>query len=121
MDVVYGREAVEGDFCSPAAHTHQLAVTPHDADWGKLLISQILQMSHAQWVFRNVSLHDAQEGYLRVQHRQAVLCEVDHLSRMDPRFLPNDDPPVRWTDHGREDHTILATRGRTCNTTASTR
>ena len=30
------------------------------ADWAKRLISQILQVSHAQWIFRNVSLHDAQ-------------------------------------------------------------
>ena len=26
-----------------------------------------------------------------------------------------DDPPVRWTDHGREYHTILTTKGRTGN------
>ena len=34
------------------------------------------------------SLHDAQEGYLQVQQRRAVLREVDRLSSMDPHFLP---------------------------------
>jgi len=58
-------------------------------DWGKQLISQILQISHAQWVFRNVSLYDAHNGYLRVKQRRAVLREVDRLSQVDTRTLPD--------------------------------
>ena len=41
--------------------SHQLMSSPSCltiADWGKQLISQILQMSHAQWVFCNISLYD---------------------------------------------------------------
>ncbi len=37
------------------------------ADWSKQLISRILHISHAQWIFRNVSLHDRREGYLRAK------------------------------------------------------
>ena len=80
MVSVYGGKAVEGDF---RLQQHMLINLPSHltiADWGKLLISEILQMLHARWVFRNVSLHDTQEGYLRVQQRQAVLREVDRLS-----------------------------------------
>ena len=46
---------------------HTLACSPSRltiADWSRHLISQVLQMSHAQWVFRNVSLHDAAQGYI---------------------------------------------------------
>ena len=71
---------------------HQLMSSPSRltiVDWGKQLISQILQISHAQWVFRNVSLHDAQDGYLRVKQRRAVFSEVDRLSRLDPHSLPD--------------------------------
>jgi len=56
--------------------------------WAKKLVSQILQMSHAQWVFRNVSLHDERDGYLRDQKREQVLAEVDRLSTVDPASLP---------------------------------
>ena len=58
------------------------------ADWSKRLISQILQILHAQWIFRNVSLHDAVQGYLRVKKRETVLQEVDRLSSVDPILLP---------------------------------
>ena len=87
MDVIYGREAVEGDFPVTEPSTDELALTI--VDWGKQLISQILQMSHAQWVFRNVSLYDAHNGYLRVKQRRAVLREVDRLSQVDSRTLPD--------------------------------
>ena len=34
------------------------------AEWSKRLISQILQITHAQWIYRNASLHDAVTGHL---------------------------------------------------------
>ena len=58
------------------------------ADWAKRLISQILQVLHAQWIFRNVSLHDAHRGYLRLQKRAAVLEEINRLSQMEPDQVP---------------------------------
>ena len=69
---------------------HSLARSPSRltiADWSKKLISQILHISHGQWVFRNVSLHDARTGYLRVKKRENVLAEVDRLSEVDPILL----------------------------------
>ena len=70
---------------------HSLSSSPSRltiADWSKKLISQILQISHAQWIFRNVSMHDSVTGYLRVRKRAAVLKEVDRLSQVDPILLP---------------------------------
>ena len=57
-------------------------------DWAKRLISQVLQISHAQWIFRNVSLHDNKTGYLRNEQRREVLAEVDRLSQLDPSQIP---------------------------------
>ena len=58
------------------------------ASWGKQLISQILQISHAQWVFRNVSLHDKAAGYLQKLERRKVLQEIDRLAGTDPSNIP---------------------------------
>jgi len=68
--------------CSPSKHN------PHSL--GKKLISQILQLSHAQWVFRNVSLHDKKVGYMRKIERRPILREVDRLSNTYPSALPLD-------------------------------
>ena len=43
---------------------------------------------HAQWVFHNVSLRDNATDYLWLQQRKEVLREVDHLSQLDPRDMP---------------------------------
>ena len=70
---------------------HSLSCSPSRltmADWSRHLISRVLQISHAQWVFRNVSLHDAREGYIKVKTRAAVLQEVDRLAEVDPILLP---------------------------------
>ena len=57
-------------------------------DWAKQFISQLLHISHAQWVFRNILLHDKSVGYLqRLQQRQ-VLMEIDRLSQLNPSDLP---------------------------------
>ena len=68
------------------------------ADWEKRLISQILQVSHAQWIFRNVSLHDAQQGYLRRQKRAAVLAEIDRLSKLSPDDVPDSYALIYFPD-----------------------
>ena len=57
-------------------------------DWSKQLISQILQISHGQWIFRYVSLHDQSTGYLRDVQRRSVLLEVNRLANLDPVQLP---------------------------------
>ena len=58
------------------------------ADWSKRVLSQILHISHAQWIYRNASLHDARVGYLREVRRATILEEVNRLARLDPADVP---------------------------------
>ena len=54
----------------------------------KKFTSHLLHITHAQWVFRNVTLHDVSVGY-RMECRQAALLqEIDALSTTDPHSLP---------------------------------
>jgi hypothetical protein len=57
-------------------------------DWSKQLVSRILHISHAQWIFRNFTLHDKAQGYLTQVKRQAILKEIDKLSQLDPNDIP---------------------------------
>jgi len=59
-------------------------------DWAKQFISQLLHISHAQWVFRNVSLHDRSIGNLQKLQRRKMLMEIDQLSHLSPAALPVD-------------------------------
>ena len=60
------------------------------ADCTKHFITHLLQISHAQSVFRNVSLHDHTIVYLHDVKRLKVLKEIDRLSKLDPADLPAD-------------------------------
>ena len=48
----------------------------------------MLQISPAQWIFQNVSIHDNTTGYLCQQQWQEVLSEVDWLSQINPLKVP---------------------------------
>ena len=58
--------------------------------WSKKLISQILHITHAQWIFRNLSLHHNTMGYLRLTQRKEVLAEIDRLSQLDLEAVPEE-------------------------------
>ena len=47
-------------------------------------------MSHAQWVFRNVSLHDAAQECILVQKQESILQEINLLAEIDSIQLPED-------------------------------
>ena len=56
--------------------------------WSKKLISQILHITYAQLIFRNLSLHHITIGYLHLTQRREVFVEVDRLNQLDPAELP---------------------------------
>ena len=58
------------------------------ASWARQFLSRLLQITHAQWVFRNVTLHDAATGYLVERKREEILGEIDELAHMDPADIP---------------------------------
>jgi hypothetical protein len=59
-------------------------------DWMKALVSQLIQMSHSQWIFWNYTLHIKQQGYLRLRARSEVLQEVHKLLNTAPANIPKE-------------------------------
>lgn len=59
-------------------------------DWMKHFISHILHLSHSQWIFRNITLHDSVRGTLRLQERKEVLEEVQKFLDTDPEDVPQE-------------------------------
>ena len=59
-------------------------------DWMKKLVSQLLQIFHSQWMFRNFVLHDRVRGYLRLKERKSVLQEIERLVECDPDEIPQE-------------------------------
>jgi hypothetical protein len=60
------------------------------ADWTKLFISKILQITHSQWIYRNISLHDKCHGYLHKKKSEEILKEVKVLLDLAPEDIPEE-------------------------------
>jgi hypothetical protein len=54
------------------------------ADWTKQFISKILQLTHSQWIYRNISLHNKCHGYLWNKQLESLLQTVTELSDLSP-------------------------------------
>ena len=57
-------------------------------DWMRQFTTRILNISHAQWAYRNFSLHNKSQGYLRQAHQADVLTEIASLSERRPEDVP---------------------------------
>ena len=51
-------------------------------NWMKAFVSQLLQICHSQWIFRNYTLYDKQRGFLCLWEHLEVLQEVHRLLDM---------------------------------------
>jgi hypothetical protein len=58
------------------------------SDWTKQFISRILQITHSQWIYQNISLHDKRQGYLRNKRSEELLQEITELSELSPNEVP---------------------------------
>ena len=80
---------VSKDFASiQRAHCAGAPCRMNGDDWMKHFISQILQITHSQWIFRNITLHEKVRGTLRLKERKDVLKEVRQLIETDPADVP---------------------------------
>jgi hypothetical protein len=61
---------------------------PNGEDWTKQFISRILQITHSQWIFRNVSLHNRTHGYLHNQKAEEILHQINILLDLAPEEVP---------------------------------
>jgi hypothetical protein len=59
------------------------------ADWTKQFISKILQLTHSQWIYCNISLHDKRHSYLRNKQLESLLQTIAELSNLSPEEVPN--------------------------------
>ena len=58
------------------------------ADWAKQFISKILHVTHSQWIFRNISLHDKINGYLHKKKAEEIALKLESLAEIAPEDVP---------------------------------
>ena len=56
----------------------------------KGFLSRVLQLTHSQWLYRNITLHDKAGGSLRRQKMEQMKSEAEILACTDPCALPEE-------------------------------
>ena len=59
-------------------------------DWTRQFISRILQLTHSQWIFRNISLHNKTHGFLRNKKANEILQLINEFAKAAPEEVPED-------------------------------
>ncbi len=57
-------------------------------DWTKQLITKILQITHSQWIYQNILLHDKRQGYLHNKRSADLMKKMEALSDLAPEDIP---------------------------------
>jgi hypothetical protein len=70
-------------------------------DWTKQLISRLLQITHSQWIYRNISLHDRSNGYLRNKTAEDLGEEIHRLAELQPEDVPAESTFLLEVDAGK--------------------
>ena len=52
------------------------------------MISKLLQITHSQWIYRNISLHDKSNGYLHNKTADELAEEIHKLAELEPEEVP---------------------------------
>ncbi len=61
-----------------SAHSLTSSSSPKATRWISGLITQLLQVTHTQWIYRCILVHDRTTGMLISSHKGELLKEIDH-------------------------------------------
>ena len=71
-------------FCALMNHRHS------GDDWIKQFTRRLLDITHGQWLYRNISLHNRSSGLLLKQKQADITQAVAHLADSDPADIPEE-------------------------------
>jgi hypothetical protein len=60
----------------------------NEEDLTKQFISKLLQITHSQWIYHNISLHNRQHSYLHTKNTADIMRVIEYLSSLAPKGVP---------------------------------
>ncbi len=74
-----------------SAHLLQCNSARTARNWISGLITQLLQVTHSQWIYRCVLVHDRSTVTLLLAHKEELQREIEHQLTLGPEGLAEDD------------------------------
>ncbi len=93
QDIIEWHNFTEGHISTHFYEIRQFHLVMHSsylsgADWTKQFISRILHITHSQWIFRNISLHDKSFGYIQNKQLGDITRKIDKLADATSESIP---------------------------------
>jgi hypothetical protein len=74
-----------------SAYNHINGAFSHTTWWISGLITQLLQVTHTQWIYRCVLVHDCITGTLISAHKAELIKEIKHQLALGSESLKEED------------------------------
>jgi hypothetical protein len=74
-----------------SAHSLTSSSSPNATRWISSLITQLLQVTHTQWIYQCILVHDRTTGTLISSHKGELLKEIDHQLSLGSNGLKEED------------------------------
>ena len=74
-------------------HTHASVLgMRHDTErWGVELVTHLLEVTHGQWLYRNVQVHNRLTGTLAMQRKEELQMEIERQRELGTEGLLDED------------------------------
>jgi hypothetical protein len=74
-----------------STHFHTTGESHRATRWIAGLLTQLLQVTHTQWIYRCVLVHDDTTGVLMLANKADLLKEIEHQLALGPEGLAEED------------------------------
>jgi hypothetical protein len=96
QDSIGWRRFTEGMVCKEIrtiqnTHSSVTGLRVNTERWGRELVTRLLEVTHGQWLYRNVQVHDRITGTLATQQKEELQMEIEHQQELGAEGLLDDD------------------------------
>jgi hypothetical protein len=96
QDAIGWRRFMEGMICREIRQIQQTyaglqGMRLSGREWGKGLVTKLLEVTHGQWLYRNVQVHDKISGRLATLRKEELQLEIEQQQELGTAGLLDED------------------------------
>jgi hypothetical protein len=96
QDSIGWRRFMEGMVCKEirviqSSYSSGTGLHCNTAIWGRDLVTRLLEVTHGQWLYRNVQVHDRISGMLATQRKEELQMEIERQQELGTEGLLEED------------------------------
>ena len=96
QDLIGWQRFMEGMVCKEirviqSSHSSVTGLHCNTANWGRDLVTRLLEVTHGQWLYPNVQVHDRISGTIATQRKEELQMEIERQQELGTEGLLEED------------------------------